>query len=234
MFTSGVLAIFEDTFTLAFIVAIMLKMNWPLALLTLAVIPAILFVTRIFRAKVRDSYRRQRAATARINSFTQEYVSGMSIVQLFNRARRAFSDFSAVNAENKQAWTDAIFAYAWYYPVVEFLSSAAIALILWRGGEAVLNNDTFLAAAHAIGLHPNRAPGIFGTVEIGVLIGFIQYAQRFFRPIQDLSEKYNILQAAMAASERVFKLIDTEPTILSPAHPIAAAPTGSIEFRNVW
>jgi ATP-binding cassette subfamily B protein len=234
MFTSGVLAIFEDTFTLIFIVAIMLKTSWPLALLTLAVIPAILFVTRIFRAKVRESYRRQRAATAKINSFTQEYVSGMAIVQLFNRTRRAFSDFSAVNAENKQAWTDAIFAYAWYYPVVEFLSSAAIALILWRGGEAVLHNDTFLAAAHAIGLHPNHTPGIFGTVEIGVLIGFIQYAQRFFRPIMDLSEKYNILQAAMAASERVFKLIDTEPTILSPAHPIAATPTGSVEFRNVW
>src|ERR1035441_2924161 len=110
-FTSGVLAIFEDIFTLAFIVAIMIYKSWPLALLTLAVIPAILFVTRIFRARVRDSYRRQRAATARINSFTQEYVSGMPVVQLFNRERRAFHDFSAVNAENKRAWTDAIFAY---------------------------------------------------------------------------------------------------------------------------
>src|ERR1035437_9753440 len=123
MFTSGVLAIFEDVFTLAFIVAIMIWKSWPHALPTLAVIPAILFVTRIFRAKVRESYRRQRAATAKINSFTQEYVSGMSIVQLFNRERRAFNDFSAVNAENKRAWTDAIFAYAWYYPVVEFLST---------------------------------------------------------------------------------------------------------------
>jgi ATP-binding cassette subfamily B multidrug efflux pump len=230
MFTSGVLAIFEDVFTLAFIVGIMLWKSWPLALLTLAVIPAILFVTRIFRARVRDSYRRQRAATARINSFTQEYVSGMSVVQLFNRERRAFNDFSAVNAENKQAWTDAIFAYAWYYPVVEFLSSTAIALILWCGGRSILHNDAFLHA------HPwlNHAPGFFGTVSVGVLIGFIQYAQRFFRPIQDLSEKYNILQAAMAASERVFKLIDTEPTILSPAHPIPGNRTGSIEFRNVW
>ena len=230
MFTSGVLAIFEDIFTLAFIVAIMLYKSWPLALLTLAVIPAILFVTGIFRAKVRESYRRQRAATAKINSFTQEYVSGMSVVQLFNRERRAFRDFSAVNAENKQAWTDAIFAYAWYYPVVEFLSSTAIALILWLGGRSVLHNTVFLAA------HPwlARAPGFFGTVSIGVLIGFIQYAQRFFRPIMDLSEKYNILQAAMAASERVFKLIDTEPTILSPAHPIPGDRSGSIEFRNVW
>ena len=234
MFTSGVLAIFEDIFTLAFIVAIMVYKSWPLALLTLAVIPAILFVTRIFRGKVRDSYRRQRAATARINSFTQEYVSGMPVVQLFNRERRAFHDFSAVNAENKQAWTDAIFAYAWYYPVVEFLSTAAIALILWRGGEAVLHNDAFLRAAAALGLHPARVAGFFGTVTVGVLIGFIQYAQRFFRPIQDLSEKYNILQAAMAASERVFKLIDTAPTILSPAHPIPGNASGSIEFRNVW
>jgi ATP-binding cassette subfamily B multidrug efflux pump len=230
MFTSGVLAIFEDVFTLAFIVGIMIYKSWPLALLTLAVIPAILFVTRIFRARVRDSYRRQRAATAKINSFTQEYVSGMSVVQLFNRERRAFNAFSAVNAENKRAWTDAIFAYAWYYPVVEFLSSTAIALILWCGGNAVLHNTTFLAA------HPllSRAPGFFGTVSIGVLIGFIQYAQRFFRPIMDLSEKYNILQAAMAASERVFKLIDTQPTIVSPAHPVPGNVTGSVEFRNVW
>src|ERR1019366_7819294 len=234
MFTSGVLAIFEDIFTLAFIVAIMIYKSWPLALLTLAVIPAILFVTRIFRARVRDSYRRQRAATARINSFTQEYVSGMPVVQLFNRERRAFHDFSAVNAENKRAWTDAIFAYAWYYPVVEFLSTTAIALVLWRGGEAVLHNDAFLRAAAALGLHPARVAGFFGTVTIGVLIGFIQYAQRFFRPIQDLSEKYNILQAAMAASERVFKLIDTAPIIVSPANPIAGDGSGSIEFRNVW
>ena len=234
MFTSGVLAIFEDIFTLAFIVAIMIYKSWPLALLTLAVIPAILFVTRIFRARVRDSYRRQRAATARINSFTQEYVSGMPVVQLFNRERRAFRDFSDVNAENKHAWTDAIFAYAWYYPVVEFLSTTAIALVLWRGGEAVLHNDAFLRAAAALGLHPARVAGFFGTVTVGVLIGFIQYAQRFFRPIQDLSEKYNILQAAMAASERVFKLIDTAPIIVSPANPIAGDGSGSIEFRNVW
>ena len=234
MFTSGVLAIFDNTFVLIFIVIIMVRMSWPLALLTLAVIPAILFVTKIFRAKVRESYRRQRAATAKINSFTQEYVSGMSIVQLFNRERRAFTDFSTVNSENKQAWTDAIFAYAWYYPVVEFLSSGAIALVIWRGGIAGLRNEHFLAAAHALGLNPSRATGFFGTVTVGVLIAFIQYAQRFFRPIMDLSEKYNILQAAMAASERVFKLLDETPTIVSPAHPIPGDNSGSIEFRNVW
>jgi ATP-binding cassette subfamily B protein len=239
MFTSGVLAIFEDVFTLCFIVAIMIWKSWPLALLTLSVIPAILFVTRIFRAKVRDSYRRQRAATARINSFTQEYVSGMSVVQLFNREQHAFNAFSAVNAENKRAWTDAIFAYAWYYPVVEFLSSTAIAFVLWRGGIAVLNAVRFTWITHHRYLIPPSGDvthwSIFGNVvSIGVLIGFIQYAQRFFRPIQDLSEKYNILQAAMAASERVFKLLDTEPTIVSPAHPIPGNNSGSIEFRNVW
>jgi ATP-binding cassette subfamily B protein len=234
MFTSGVLAIFDNSFVLIFITIIMLRMSWPLALLTLAVIPAILYVTKIFRAKVRESYRRQRAATAKINSFTQEYVSGMSIVQLFNRERRAFADFSAVNAENKQAWTEAIFAYAWYYPIVELLSSTAIALVIWQGGLAGLRNEHFLAAAHALGLNPSRAPGFFGTVTVGVLIAFIQYAQRFFRPIMDLSEKYNIMQAAMAASERVFKLLDESPTIVSPAHPIPGNATGSIEFRDVW
>ncbi|HEX7158624.1 MAG TPA: ABC transporter ATP-binding protein [Edaphobacter sp.] len=212
MFTSGVLAIFEDVFVLAFIVIIMLRMSWPLALLTISVIPAILYVTRIFRRHVRDSYRRQRAATARINAFTQEYVSGMSIVQLFNRERRAFKDFSAVNDENKKAWNDAIFAYALYYPTVELLSSVAIALVIWRGGASVLH----------------------GAVTLGVLIAFMQYAQRFFRPIQDLSDKYNILQAAMAAAERVFKLLDTQPEIVSPAHPVAGDGSGRVEFRNVW
>jgi ATP-binding cassette subfamily B protein len=226
MFTSGVLAIFEDVFVLAFIVIIMLRMSWPLALLAISVIPAILYVTRIFRRHVRDSYRRQRHATARINSFTQEYVSGMPIVQLFNRERRAFNDYSAVNAENKQAWTDAIFAYALYYPIVEFLSSTAIALVIWFGGEAVLRNASFTNGA--------LRHSIFGTVTLGVLIAFIQYAQRFFRPIQDLSDKYNILQAAMAASERVFKLLDTEPTIVSPASPVAGDSSGRVEFRNVW
>ncbi len=226
MFTSGVLAIFEDIFVLVFIVIIMLNMSWPLALLAISVIPAILYVTRIFRRHVRDSYRRQRHATARINSFTQEYVSGMSIVQLFNRERRAFNDYSAVNAENKQAWTDAIFAYALYYPIVEFLSSTAIALVIWFGGDAVLRNVGFTNGA--------LRHSIFGTVTLGVLIAFIQYAQRFFRPIQDLSDKYNILQAAMAASERVFKLLDTEPTIVSPASPVAGDNSGRVEFRNVW
>jgi ATP-binding cassette subfamily B multidrug efflux pump len=237
MFTSGVLAIFEDVFVLAFIVIIMLRMSWPLALLTISVIPAILYVTGIFRRYVRESYRRQRSATARINTFTQEYVSGMAIVQLFNRERRAFNDFSEVNAENKKAWTDAIFAYALYYPIVEFLSSTAIALVIWRGGISVLHTASFTW----LNAHTYLAPGsnavhtsIFGTVTLGVLIAFIQYAQRFFRPIQDLSDKYNILQAAMAAAERIFKLLDTRSEIVSPAQPVAGGNSGRVEFRNVW
>ena len=194
MFTSGVLAIFEDIFVLAFIVIIMVRMNWWLALLTLSVIPAILYVTKIFRKHVRDSYRRIRSAIAQINTYMQEHVSGMAIVQLFNREQRAYDDFKSINRLHMDAFKDAILAYALYYPAVELLSSIAIALVIWRGGAGVLRS----------------------TVTLGVLIAFMQYAQRFFRPIMDLSEKYNILQAAMAASERVFKLIDTAPEIVSP------------------
>jgi ATP-binding cassette subfamily B multidrug efflux pump len=212
MFTSGVLAIFEDIFVLAFIVIIMLRMSWPLALLTLSVLPAILYATGIFRKHVRESYRRIRSAIAKINSYMQEHVSGMAIVQLFNREQIAYDDFKSINRLHMDAFKDAIFAYALYYPVVELLSSVAIAMVIWRGGFGVLHS----------------------TVSLGVLIAFMQYAQRFFRPIQDLSEKYNILQAAMAASERVFKLLDSEPTIVSPPTPIAGDGSGRVEFRNVW
>lgn len=212
MFTSGVLAIFEDVFALLFIVVIMLRMSWPVALLTLSVLPLILYATSIFRKHVRESYRRIRSAIARINSYMQEHVSGMQVVQLFNREDRAYREFSAINRQHMDAFKDAIFAYALYYPVVELLSSIAIAMVIWRGGGSVLR----------------------GTVQIGVLIAFIQYAQRFFRPIQDLSEKYNILQAAMAASERIFKLLDTAPAIVPPSHPVLGDGSGRIEFRHVW
>jgi ATP-binding cassette, subfamily B, multidrug efflux pump len=212
MFTSGVFAIFEDVFVLAAIVFVMLRMKWWLALAAFAVLPLILLVTRIFRKYVRESYRRIRVAIARINAFTQEYVSGMSLVQLFNRQDRAFRDFSAINRIHLEAFKDNILAYALYYPAVEFLSSVAIALIIWLGGGGVLR----------------------GTVYLGTLVGFMQYAQRFFRPIQDLSEKYNTLQAAMAASERIFKLLDTEPEIVSPPNPEPGDGSGRIEFRNVW
>ncbi len=212
MFTSGVFDIFEDVFVLAGIVIIMLRMSWWLALLSFAVLPLILLVTRIFRKHVRDSYRRIRSAIARINSYSQEHISGMTVVQLFNRQERSFKEFKAVNRLHMDAFKDAIMAYALYYPAVEILSSIAIALVIWRGGYGVLHT----------------------TVTLGVLVAFMQYAQRFFRPIQDLSEKYNILQAAMAASERIFKLLDTAPEIVSPAHPVEGNHSGSIEFRNVW
>jgi ATP-binding cassette, subfamily B, multidrug efflux pump len=212
MFTSGVFAIFEDIFVLAAIVFVMLRMKWWLALMAFSVLPLILVVTRIFRKYVRESYRRIRVAIARINAFSQEYISGMSVVQLFNRQPRAFNDFSAINRIHLEAFKDNILAYALYYPAVEFLSSVAIALIIWLGGGGVLR----------------------GTVYLGTLVGFMQYAQRFFRPIQDLSEKYNTLQAAMAASERIFKLLDTEPEITSPANPRPGDGSGRIEFRSVW
>jgi ATP-binding cassette subfamily B protein len=212
LFTSGVFAIFEDVFVLAGIVFVMLRMKWWLALLAFAVLPLIFIATRIFRKYVRDSYRRIRTAIARINSYTQEHITGMSLVQLFNRQDRAFRDFEAVNRTHMEAFKDSILAYALYYPAVELFSSTAIAMVIWVGGRGVLR----------------------GAVTVGVLVAFIQYSQRFFRPIQDLSEKYNILQAAMAASERVFRLIDTKPEIVSPAHPKEGDHSGSIEFRNVW
>jgi len=213
MFTDGILSIVNDFFMLAIMAAIMLRMNWWLALLAFLVLPLILIVTRIFRDSVRASYRRVRSAIARINSFTQEHVAGMQVVQLFNREARAFRDFSAVNEQHMIAFKDTIFAYALYYPAVELLSSIAIALVLWRGGFSVLSG---------------------GAVTIGMLTMFIQYSQRFWRPIQDLSDKYNILQAAMAACERIFKLLDTKPEIVSPAHPLEGDGSNRIEFRHVW
>jgi ATP-binding cassette subfamily B protein len=213
MFTDGVLAIVNDFFTLSIMAVVMLAIKWWLALLAFAVLPLILIVTRIFRDHVRESYRRVRAAIARINSFTQEHISGMSVVQLFNREERAYKDFSKVNEQHMIAFKDTIFAYALYYPAVEILSSVAIALVVWRGGFSVLAQ---------------------GTVTIGVLAMFIQFSQRFWRPIQDLSDKYNILQAAMAACERIFKLMDTAPEIVSPANPVAGDGSNRIEFDHVW
>jgi ATP-binding cassette subfamily B multidrug efflux pump len=212
MFTAGVVSIFEDVFVLAGIVGIMLKMNWRLALITFAVLPLILIATKIFRDKVRDSYRRIRTAIARINSYLQEAVSGMLVLQLFNREKRAFKQFSDINASHMEAFKDAIMAYAVYYPVVEILSAIAIASIIWFGGMDVIK----------------------GVATLGVLVAFMQYAQRFFRPIQDLSEKYNILQSAMAAGERVFKLLDTPVDVMSPAHTKKPQGPGRVEFDHVW
>src|SRR5437764_8579265 len=212
MFTAGVVSSFEDVFVLAGIVWIMLRMNSNLALLTFAVLPLIAIATKLFRDKVRDSYRRIRVAIARINAYLQEHVSGMMVLQLFNREQRAFNKFSEVNEVHMEAFKDAIMAHAVYYPVIEILSATAIACVIWFGGSNVIHNLT----------------------TIGILAAFIQYAQRFFRPIQDFSEKYNILQSAMASSERIFKLLDTPVEITSPAVIKSAEGPGRIEFDHVW
>jgi ATP-binding cassette, subfamily B, multidrug efflux pump len=235
MFTSGVVSIFEDVFVLAGITAIMLCMNWKLALITLAVLPLIAYATSIFRDKVRDSYRRIRTAIARINAYMQEHVSGMVVLQLFNREKRSYDKFSEVNAVHMDAFKDAIMAHAVYYPVVEILSSTAIACVIWFGGNDIIRSLTVSSVtADFSRQHLLSFRVVHTVVSIGVLTAFIQYAQRFFRPIQDFSEKYNILQSAMAASERVFKLLDTPAEITSPA--ITKTPTGPgrIEFDHVW
>ncbi len=235
MFTSGVVSIFEDVFVLAGITTVMLCMNWKLALITLAVLPLIGYATSIFRDKVRDSYRRIRTAIARINAYMQEHVSGMVVLQLFNREKRSFDKFSEVNAVHMEAFKDAIMAHAVYYPVVEVLSSIAIACVIWFGGNDVIRSLTVGSVAVSVSSQHFLSFQIVHTVvSIGILTAFIQYAQRFFRPIQDFSEKYNILQSAMAASERVFKLLDTPAEITSPA--VTKTPTGPgrIEFDHVW
>jgi ATP-binding cassette, subfamily B, multidrug efflux pump len=234
MFTSGVVSLFEDVFVLAGIIGIMLCMNWKLALITFAVLPLIGYATKIFRDKVRDSYRRIRVAIARINAFLQEHVSGMTVVQLFNREQRAFDKFSEVNAVHMDAFKDAIMAHAVYYPVVEVLSSVAIASVIWFGGSHVIHGVITMTAALGFS-HGRIFVHWFATLtSLGVLVAFIQYAQRFFRPIQDFSEKYNILQSAMASSERIFKLLDTPIEITSPAVTKTPNGPGRIEFDHVW
>ncbi|HXN95084.1 MAG TPA: ABC transporter ATP-binding protein [Candidatus Acidoferrales bacterium] len=213
LFAAGVVTMINDFFLLAVMAGLLFKIDRRLALDTLAVLPGILIVTMIFRKFVRDANRRIRTAIARINAFLQEYISGMSVVQLFNRERKAMDEFQKRNRDNMLAWRHAILAYALFYPAVEFLSFATIALIYWSGGNRILS----------------------GTLTLGVLTAFTMFAQRFFRPIQDLSEKFNILQSAMAASERIFKLLDepapagSDPNAIPLDHP-----RGEIEFRNVW
>ena len=234
MFTAGVVAIFEDIFVITFILAIMLDMNWKVALVTFSVLPFIAIATKIFRDKVRDSYRRIRVAIARINAYLQEHVTGIVVLQLFNREKRSYDEFSKVNRTHMEAFKDAIMAHAIYYPVVEVLTAIAIASVLWFGGDQVIRGIT----AKSLEIHFSRGHLSFEIVgvamSLGVLVAFIQYAQRFFRPIQDLSEKYNILQAAMASSERIFKLLDTPAEIVSPAKPQVPQGPGRIEFDHVW
>jgi ATP-binding cassette subfamily B protein len=213
LFAAGVVTMINDFFLLAVMAGLLFWIDKRLALDTMLVLPFILVVTLVFRKYVREANRNIRTAIARINSFLQEYISGMSVVQLFNREMKARQEFAKRNKDNMLAWRDAILAYALFYPAVEFLSFATIALIYWSGGNRILSH----------------------TLSLGVLIEFTMFAQRFFRPIQDLSEKFNILQSAMAASERIFKLLDEPITIdTNPNAQIQVAPRGEIEFRNVW
>ncbi len=213
LFSTGVVAMLNDVFLLIFFAVALLWIQWKLALATLAVLPFMGLVTLLFRNQVRDANRRIRTAIARINAFLQENISGMAVVQLFNRERKAREQFEKHNRAHMDAYKDAINAFALFYPAVEFLSIAALALIYWFGGIGVLA----------------------GAISLGTLFLFTQCAGRFFRPIQDLSDKFNILQTAMAASERIFKLLDEPVTITSPSQSHALAqPRGEIEFRNVW
>lgn len=224
MFTSGVVSIIEDIFVLAGIMGIMLWMNWRLALITFSVLPLIFWATMIFRKRVRESYRRIRVAIAKINSYLQEHISGMVPLQLFNREKKAEEKFSKVNEMHMDAFKDAIMAHAVYYPIVEILSATAIALVIWLGGTEILKH---MGA-------PAETSALRSTITIGTLVAFMQFAQRFFRPIQDLSEKYNILQSAMASAERVFKLLDSPAEIVSPAVTKTPEGPGRIEFDHVW
>jgi len=213
LFASGVVAMLGNCFVLAAIVVAMLKLDWRLALAAFGVIPLIVVVTLLFRRSVREANRRIRVAIARINAFLQEHITGMTVVQLFNREKKAKSQFAEANRAHMVAFKDAILAFALFYPAVEVLGVLAVAIVLWYGGLRVLA----------------------GTLGLGTIVAFIQYAQQFFRPIQDLSEKFNVLQTAMAGSERIFRLLDEPITIESPEKPVPlGVPRGEIEFSHVW
>jgi ATP-binding cassette subfamily B multidrug efflux pump len=213
LFTSGLVTILGDLLMLSFVVVAMLRLSPGMTLLLLAVMPLVILVTAMFRKAVAHSYRRIRVAIAKINSYLQEHVNGMAVLHLFNRENKSREEFDRINKEHMDAFKDSIFAYGWFYPVVEFLGMLSLAMLLAYGGFRIRS----------------------GALTLGVLVAFLQYGMRFFRPIQDLSEKYNILQGAMAASERIFKLLDTPAKIVSPAEAVCipALPV-SIEFDHVW
>ncbi len=213
LFSSGVVSVFGDLFTLAFIVGAMLTMNWRLALVSFAVLPLVFFAAFLFRAKIRAAYRDIRVRIARINAFLQERITGIRVVQLFNREEADAARLAELNEDHLQAHLRSITYYALFFPIIQLFTAVALALIIWYGGARMLS----------------------GFLTVGVIAAFLQYARRFFRPIQDLSEKYNLLQAAMASSERVFQLLDEEVAIGDPAAPrsFPPEPRGSIAFENV-
>jgi ATP-binding cassette subfamily B multidrug efflux pump len=214
LFTSGVVTIFGDVFALVGIMAMMVWMNWRLALAAFAVLPLVLAVTQWFRKNVRDSYRVVRGWIARINAFLQENITGMSTVQLFRRERLNFARFDEIDRKHRDANIESIFYYAVFYPAIEAIAALASALIIWYGGGSVISN----------------------TLTLGALVAFLQYVQRFFRPISDMSEKFNVLQSAMASSERIFKLLDEPVAIQPPSRPVKrpAGALGHITFDHVW
>ena len=213
LFTGGVVAVFGDVFTLAGIMIVMLSLDWRLALASFVVLPLIAVITQWFRRNVRDTYRTVRAWIARINAFLQENLTGMPTVQLFRREARNAERFDRINARHRDANIDSIFYYALFYPAIELVGAMAASIIIWFGGLDVLS----------------------GALTLGVLVAFLQYSARFYRPISDLSEKFNVLQSAMASSERIFTLIDTPVAVTTPARPAAAGPLrGHIAFDHVW
>ena len=213
LFASGVISVARDVFMLAGIMVVLLVMDWRLALVAFSVLPVIAVVTHWFRKNARESYRNVRGWIARINAFLQENITGMSTVQLFGREERKFAQFDDINRAHRDANIESVFYYATFYPTIELLGAVATALIIWFGGGWVLRE----------------------TVTMGALVAFLLYSQRFFRPISDLSEKFNILQAAMASSERIFGLLDTPVVIAGApaARAIAPAGGGRIAFEDV-
>ena len=213
LFTSGVVSIFGDAFTLFGIMAVLVWMDWRLALVAFSVLPLIALITQWFRTNVRDSYRTVRTWIARINAYLQERITGTSTVQLFRREARDYAAFDEIDRAHRDANVQSIFYYAVFYPAVELVSALAASLIIWYGGGRVMEN----------------------ALTLGSLVAFLQYSQRFFRPISDMSEKFNVLQGAMASSERIFALLDTPVEVKSPEVDIRLKPdsTGVIAFEDV-
>jgi ATP-binding cassette subfamily B multidrug efflux pump len=214
LFSSGVVTVFGDIFTLVFILGAMLRMNWRLALVTFTVLPLVFVAVFVFRAKIRTAYRDIRVRLARVNAFLHEHITGVRVVQLFNREAADAKRLHELNQDYLDAHLRSITYYALFFPVIQLFTSIALALIVWYGGLRSLE----------------------GLLTVGVIAAFLQYARRFFEPIQDLSEKYNLLQAAMASSERVFKLLDHPVEIDDPESPLALPEParGEIRFEGVW
>jgi ATP-binding cassette subfamily B protein len=212
MFTSGVISVFEDIFTLSGIVITLFLFNYRLAFGIFCILPFLILATLLFKIKVRDAHRKVRTAIARINAFLQENLTGAAVVQLFGQEKKQYRRFTEINRVHLNAILQSVLYHSIFFPLLGLISACAIALIIWYGGHQVLA----------------------GTLTLGTLVAFIQYSERFFRPISDLSEKYTILQAAMASSERIFKLLDTKASIASPKKPKAVSvDRGKIEFCNV-